>query len=48
MKIIQGHPTRGKEVIQIQSLGGRNTSNWHGNGNIRDGFFIDNDGIIKI
>lgn len=49
MKIaIQGHPTRGKEVIQIlESLGGKNTSNWHGNGNARDGFFIDNDGIIR-
>lgn len=49
MKIaIQGHPTRGKEVIRIlESLGGRNTSNWRGNGDISDGFFIDNDGIIR-
>jgi hypothetical protein len=49
MKIaIQGHPTRGKEVIQIlESLGGRNINGWHGNGDIQDGFFIDNDGIIR-
>ena len=49
MKIaIQGHPTRGKEVIQIlESLGGKNLKKWHGDGDIRDGFFIDNDGSIK-
>ena len=49
MKIaIQGHPTRGKEVIQIlESLGGRNTYNWKGNGDICDGYFIDNDDIIR-
>ena len=45
---IQGHPTRGKEVIQIlESLGGRNTHKWNGNGDICDGFFIDNDDIIR-
>lgn len=44
---IRGHESRGKEVIQIlESLGGRNT-NWRGNGNIRDGFFINNDGSIE-
>ena len=49
MKIaIQGHPTRGKEVIQIlESLGGKNIKKWHGTGDIRDGFFIDSDGIIE-
>ena len=45
---IQGHSKRGKEVIQIlESLGGKNLKKWHGDGDIRDGFFIDNDGNIK-
>jgi hypothetical protein len=45
---IKGHPTRGREVIQIlESLGGRNTHKWNGNGDISDGFFIDNDDIIR-
>ena len=41
MKIaIQGHPTRGKEVIQIlESLGGRNTFNYNGD-YIRTAYFI--------
>lgn len=37
---IQGHPTRGKEVIQIlESLGGRNTFNHNGD-HIRTAYFI--------
>ena len=44
---IKGHPTRRKEVIQtLENLGGRNTKNWKGDGDILDGFFINNDGII--
>ena len=41
MKIaIQGHPTRGKEVIQLlKSLGGRNTFNYNGDF-IRTAYFI--------
>lgn len=48
MKIaIQGHPTRGKEVIQIlENLGGRNISNHKGNDNYA--YYIIDNRIYKI